>query len=389
MKKILALLVCCMLMIPAALSESAVEESAPLSYEELQIYLSALPAAALEEGAVNLVKDEDGRTVADTGLGQLTLKGETLDQEAVVLQADLSVHQACPRGLFMGDTLEMLLNTYPNDNAGLVGSYYDAALYITGEKPEIICGYLLRDGQRVTQVTHVIYHWQEDGQVIRCGVEYSLDQGTIVAIRVFGMEDVISEATALEEISDCAEIQEISEYSAYPQSEIGNKLTPFEREDLAFAGLDLLDMTYEDALRVLGDSPVDDWTKDSTGDYLRLRQWDGISLLFNYDAQKNFKSLNTVIINGDNIEGPRGVRPGDAMETVIYRFLHGQGGTVESGILLYGDGENPPYGVVAYSVETATITYTQVVDEKTFIWQMTFNNATGLMESMRFLVRSF
>lgn len=385
MKKLIALLLCLFLLLPSALA-AEVEESAPLSYEELQIYLAKLPGIALQN-AVSIGKDENGHAVADTDCGRLTLAGDALTAETVVTEADLSVHQAGPRGLYVGDTLEMLLNTYPNDNPDLGGTYYDAALYITGEKPEVICGYLLRDGQRVTQVTHVIYHWLDNGNVIRCGAEYTLDQGIIIGIRIFGMQDEIDENTALQEINDCTIIQENSEYKAYPQSIAGDELAPFEREDLYFSGLDLLELTMEDAIAVLGDTPVDDWMEDSDGDYLRLRQWDGISLLFDYDANKHFKGLDTVIISEENIEGPRGVRVGDAMETVIYRFLHDQGSVTESGILLYGDGENPPYGICAYSEETATITYTQTVNEKTFIWHMTFDNDTGLMTGMRFLVR--
>lgn len=385
MKKLIVLLLCLTLLAPAALAAD-VEESAPLSYEELQLYLATLPAIALQS-PVSCQMGDDGRVTANTDCGRLTIREEALTADSVVTEAVLSVHQEDPRGLYMGDTLNMVLDTYPNDNPDLDGTYDDAALYITGEKPEVVYGYLLRDGQRITQITHVIYHWLGSGNVIRCGVEYRLEQGTLIGIRVFGMQDEIDEATALREIDECATMQENNEYRAYPQSEAGSGLAPFEREDLYFSGLDLLGMTYEDAIAVLGDSPVDDWMEDSTGDYLRLRQWDEISLLFDYSAQKQFKGLNTVIITGESIEGPRGVRVGDAMETVLYRFLHDQGGTDETGILLYGDGQNPPYGVCAYSEETATLTYTQIANEKTFIWQMTFQNSTGLMTGMRFLIR--
>ena len=385
MKKLISLLLCLMLLVPAALAADR-EESAPLSYEELKIYLATLPAIALQN-PVTHQENEDGTVTASTDVGRLTIDTATLKESSVVSEAVLSVHQEGPRGLYLGDTLEMLLDTYPNDNPELGGTYFDAALYITGEKPEVVCGYLLRDGQRVTQVTHVIYHWQEDGSVIRCGAEYKLDQGCITGIRVFGMKDVIDEATAMQEIADCAEMQEINEYSAYPLSIAGDEVAPFVREDLYFSGLDLLELTYDEAIAVLGDSPVDDWTEDSTGDLMREKQWDGISLIFNYDAQKRFKNLDSLKINSDVIEGPRGVRVGDAMETVIYRFLHDQGGTNESGILLYGDGENPPYGICSYSEKTATLTYTQQANEKTIIWHMTFSNDTGLMTEMLFLIR--
>ena len=385
MKKILAVLLCCLLL-PAALAEPAYEESAPLSYEELQIYLSALPAEALKAGEIALEKTDKGDLIAHTAVGELTIADEALSENTAVLAAVLSPECACPRGLVIGDTLEMLLATYPNDNENLDGTYFDAALYITGEKPETICGFLLRSGQRVEQVVHTVYHWQEDG-VVRCGVEYTLDQGVITGIRVFGMDDLLDEATALERIADCAELQEMSGYFAFPTSEYGLDLTPFEREDLLLDGQDLVDMTVEGAVEAFGATPVDEWMEDTTGEYRRLRQWDGLTMVFAYDSQKAFLQLDSVIVNGENVEGPRGVRVGDSMISVINRFLHNEGGATENGILLYGDGENAPFGVVAYSENTATITYTQALDEQTVIWQMTFDNQTGLMQQMRFLLR--
>lgn len=385
MKKFLAVLLCCLLL-PAALAETAYEESAPLSYEELQIYLSALPAEALKAGEIAMEKGESGETIAHTALGDMTIADEELSESTAVLAASLFPEYACPRGLMIGDTLEMLLATYPNDNETLDGTYYDAALYITGEKPETIVGYLLRDGQRVTKVVHAVYHWQEEG-VVRCGVEYTLDQGVITGIRIFGMDDLLDEATALEGIADCAELQEMSGYFAYPTSEIGLDLPAFEREDLVLAGQDLMDLTVESAVEAFGATPVDEWLEDSTGEYRRLRQWDGLTLIFAYDSQKAFLRLDSVIINGESLEGPRGVRVGDTMLSVINRFLHNDGGSTENGILLYGDGENAPFGVVAYSENTATVTYTQVLEEKSVIWQMTFDNQTGLMQEMRFLLR--
>jgi len=384
MKKLISLLLALLLITGACLAEPMTEEAAYPTYEELEIYLSALRQRSLE-GSVEITKADNGDTLAIVSEGLLRIADETLDKNTAVLGAVLDPTAACPRGLMIGDSLSKLLSTYPNHNPDLAGNYNDAALYISGSKPEAVLGWVLRDGQRVTQVTHCIYHWVADG-VISCGVSYQIDNDMIVNIAVFGMDQRIDEAQALQEIADTAEIQEATHYFAYPKSEDGSQLAPFVREDLSFGGLDFLDLTPEMATAVLGSSPVDEWKQDSSGEYLRIRQWDGVSIYFDYDSSKQFKQVNSMLINGDTLEGPRGVRVGDSMESVMYRFSHGQGGTVDNGIALYGDGVNAPFGILAYGETTATINYALSPDGEALVhWQLTFIG--GELQEMRMLLR--
>jgi len=121
----------------------------------------------------------------------------------------------------------------------------------------------------------------------------------------------------------------------------------------------------------------------SNGQYVRLKQWDGISILFRYSENKQFIQVDTMMVNGDTLEGPRGVRVGDSMDSVMYRFRHSQGGSVDNGILLYGDGENSPYAILSYGATTASITYFQTpVEGRTIIWLLTF--VDGELRTMHF-----
>lgn len=385
MKKLISFVLAFLLFAGAGVAEPAVEESAPVTYEELEIYLSSLAESAVASGKVEMVPGTDGVNSAVFSGGTLLISDEQLSENSAVLGAVLSPGQADPRGLHLGDTLDELLAVYPNDNPDLYGTYYDAALYLAGEKPEATMGWILRDGQRVQQVVHCVYSWLPEG-VVRCGIRYQVDQESIVGIEIFGLDSLIEEAEALESISDIAQMQEIREYFAYPKDENGALLTPFEREDLSFAGIDFLDVTPDDAAQALGKAQVDEWTKDSNGENLRLQQWEGLSLLFVYDAGKNFLRVDTLTITDDTWEGPRGVRVGDVMDSVMNRFRHGEGGAAENGVILYGDGQNAPFGVLAYGDQTATITYSLALDEeKTVIWHLTFADAQ--LQSMRMLLR--
>ena len=389
MKKMLAMLLALLMLCCAAHAEPpiypAAEESATLSYEEIQIYLAGAAQAARADGDLGIVQSENGPVVAVFAGGSMEISDPSFTEDTAVLRFDLAPGQKDLRGLRQGDSLEQLLPLYPNHNPDLFGSYYDAALYVDGEKPEASAGYLLRDGQRVTEAVYTVFHWAPQG-VIRCGVRYTLDQGMITGITVFGMDDVLPEAEALERIQEIRDMMEISDYFAYPQSADGLSLSPFQREDLTFSGLDFLDLTAESALAALGSADSDQWTEDSTGEWLRIMQWNGVSLLLLYDAGRQFLRPDSLTVTADVLEGPRGVRVGDLLDSVIFRFRHGEGGVTDGGMALYGQDGTAPYGLLAYDAEGAALTYALALDEDTSVlWHLSFADAR--LESMRLLLR--
>ena len=128
MKKLMALFLMIMLLLSGAVAESMVEESANLTYEELEIYLAQLGKAALESKETVVSTSEEGLAEATFPGGVLGISDEVLKETTVVLSAVLNQDQPCPRGLKIGDSVEALLAAYPNDNASLAGTYYDAAL---------------------------------------------------------------------------------------------------------------------------------------------------------------------------------------------------------------------------------------------------------------------
>jgi len=207
-----------------------------------------------------------------------------------------------------------------------------------------------------------------------------------------GSEGLMEEAEALESIQEFSDMQEISEYFAYPWSAWdGERLAPFTREDLSLLAnaqlsLDFLDLDADTVTNAFGPAPVDEWTEDSDGTFLRLMQWDGLSLLLHYDSGKQFLAVDSLTVNVDVLDGPRGVRVGDTLESVIYRFRHGETFTDNSTLALYGDGQELPYGMLNYSPESTEVTYAfSLEDGRSVIWHMTF--AVGEMQSMTLALR--
>lgn len=385
MKKLIALLTALLLVLPALAEPVPAEQSVELTYEELEMYLAAVGRQALGDPDARVEADENGASFCEFSGGRLEIADEQLSESTALLGFVLRENQPDPRGLVIGDFLSDLLELYPNDNPDLFGTRYDAALYVTGEKPEVSVGYLLRDGQRVETVVYGVYHWLPDGVCV-CGLEYALDQGVITGIRVFGMASLAEEADALAEIAAVGDMQEIHEYFAYPQSADGSVLSPFGREDLSFSGVDFLDLTSETALEKFGPANTDEWAVDSTGEYLRTMTWDGVSLMLVYDGQKDFLRIDSLVITDDALEGPRGARVGDWMDTVIFRFRHSEGGLNDAGVVLYGDGENPPTGVLSYAPGSASLLYSfRMEDGRTVLFNVNFED--DLLESMRLLLR--
>lgn len=389
MKKLVSLLLALSLLLTAgaALAENVPqEENAAPTREEIEMYLDSFRDAALAESeAMNIYQNETLGIIAETPEVSLIIADEELRATTAILGVIiLNEDQPCPRGIMIGDSLEDVLSIYPNDNPTLLGSYYDAALFLAGEKPEVSVGYVLRDGQRVTDVIYGVYSWTADGVVIS-SICYTLDQGVVTEMDVTSGIITITEEEALADIDDMIAMQEVTEYFAYPQSADGTTLAPFEREDLNFSGLDILSLTMEQAIQVLGDPYVDDWMTDSTGEYLRTRQWEDVSIVFVYDVNRQFLRVDSMTISGESVDGPRGVRVGDMMETVINRFNHGFG-SLEAGIALYGDGTTAPYGVISYGEETTAITYACALDDAQVVyWHLTF--VEGELQEMRFLLR--
>ena len=392
MKKLFCLAIALlMLLSSAALAEPVpVDENAALTREEIEIYLDSLCLAAMEDAGMEITNYDDGSSFVVFSGAVLQISDEELTETTVGLNAYLNEEQADPRGLYIGSSLDEVLGAYPNDNPALGGSYYDAVLFITGEKPEMSAGFLLREGQRVETVVYTVYSWQPDGVAIS-NVVYSLDNGFVSAIQVRASE-LMEEAEALESIQEIADMQEISEYFAYPVSmDNGEALAPFEREDLAITQLgqrvsDFLDLNAEDMIAALGNPSVDEWTEDSDGSFLRLMQWDGVSLLLKYDAQRKFTAVDSLTINDTILEGPRGVRVGDLLDSVIFRFRHAEVFGTEDAVSLYGDGQTLPYGVLSYTPESAEATYAfSMEDGRSVVWHMTF--VIGELQSMTLMLR--
>ena len=404
MKKLLSLLLASMMLFScAALAEGAPE---PLGRTEVDQYLAEIGKLVAAMPDVETTDNGDGTACVDFPGGSLIIEGSEMTADAHVVNARVDGWDLPGlRGVGVGATMADLLAAYPNDNAYLSGNRYEATLYISGEKPQVSLGYLLRDGQRVYAVAHETFFWEGDIPTV-CNAAYELEDGAVLYFVVDAAFWDMDAEEADGSVAEYSRIQETNEYFAYPSSEDGSVIAPLEREDLSFrtlialayenASFDFIDLNYNPRLEQFGDPydemidvfgmpQVDEWNEDSTGEQLRTLQWDGVSLVLVYDAQKKYERVDSLTINKDVAEGPRGVRIGDLLDSVLFRFRHVEEVVDDSRVLLYGNGQEPPYGVLTYGPDSAELSYALALEDAKVYWHLSFTD--GRLQSMSMLLR--
>lgn len=327
-----------------------------LTDEEMDAWSRGFLLELLASGNTGTSLTENGYETR-TGNITLYLGSADISTDTPVLGAVIDTvtddSRQCPRGIMPSNSLEALLGVYPNDNPSLAGTREQAVLYVYGSLPGTVsAGTILRDGQLVTVVEHWLYLPGTDG-IAKAGMIYSLENNTVIAVRMYRSDTLLTPAEAQAELAQLALVQEKDEYFAYgPQSTV-----PLEREDFTFGGIDFFDAAPENAISVLGKCTSDNTLEDSTGERLRIMEWTDLQITFLYSAAGDYLYADILTVNGRSADGPRGLRTGDSLDTVLSRFPQGEKSQEGDRALLYGDGVTPPYGLAEYGGGYATVHY--------------------------------
>ena len=341
-KKMLVWMVALMLLaLPAAWAETV----APLTVEELNGWTSDLVDRAIAEG-LSVTQGEAGCEAAGTGY-TLYLSSGDLSADSALTGAVLTVQSieveglTGPRSTYVGQPVSEVLALYPNDNPHLSGTMASAVLYIGGQFPTpVATGLVTRQGQDITLIEHGLYYLAGDG-VAFSGVQYTVARGAVTAIRYFTAPGVITLGEANDALLRLSSLQEQTEYFAYDTE----NPTPLAAEDLSIGGLYFFDLTPQAAIAALGEPSHEESVADTNGDTISTMQWDGVEIVFVYDAAGKLLRADHISATG-SLEGPRGIRAGNAMAIVLSRFEHGDAGVPVDSALLYGDAnsQEAPYG---------------------------------------------
>lgn len=382
MKKCVALFLALMMVL--SLTTAVAESDADaLDYDELMDWAEGFKTRALAAGAPlndpteEAAYTEDGYAfVYDFATLYMDRPEMTADS---VLQAVVvySPEEQGPRGTGVDQLSSEVLNAFYNENDDLQGDSSFAALYVSDTMPAgALWGWVQRDGQRIETIQYAVHEQLSSGGdgYTDCGLVYTLSDNLVAAIRAYGLNETISADEVRSNLDAVQEVSEKTEYAQVPTSINGSELEMFDRDDLIFSGLDFLSLTPEEAVARLGAAQEDDWMEDE-GAYLRSMEFASCTMTFSYDAQKQNPTLEMLSIDMDGLEGPRCVRIGDTLSSVISRFRNGEGDyDGVSREVLYGDGENAPYGLAEYGDDaTAGLWYAaKLEDGRTVVLSMSF-----------------
>lgn len=349
-----ALMLC--LVVPGSFAQ---ESPQPLSLDELNAFTESLLARAIQD-KLTVTRGEEGFMAEGTGY-TLYLTSEDLSPDSVLTGAELqmaSLHTdglTGPRGIGVTSSLQELMSAYPNDNPELSGTMAAATLYLRGQLPgEVAMGQVIRDGQVLQLVEHSLLLPSDGGQLLM-GLQYLLEMSSVTAVRYFGGGEPMSLEEAGLLTAQASALQEESGYFAY-DTENPSEL---QREDLSIQGLDFLDLTPDAATAAFGEVVHEERVKDSNGEEIRVMQFDGVEAVFIYDAADQLLGAERVTVTLEGIEGPRGLRIGDSLQSVWRRFKHEEAELPLSSGGLYGDavGQVPPYGRLDVSQGSSQLYY--------------------------------
>ncbi len=344
-----------------SLSVSAQEAPQPLALNEIEQFNQHLLDRAMEDKLEPFASE--GAYLARGDGYELLLSSQDLSADSVVLSAALlfggneQKPLEGPRGIRPEMKAEDLLALFPSDNPYLAGNGDSAVLYIAGELPAAVyAGFVLRQGQSLTLAEYDVYYQAQEG-VSRAGIQFTLEQGAISAVRSFFSEKSMSQEEARLALEHLRGLQEETAYIAYGDGSD----TQLTREDLVLAGLDFVDLTSDMAKAAMGGPGNEETVLNSGGGSLVTLQWPGVEAVFKLEGEA--ERAERLTVREGVLEGPRGLRVGDSLAQVISRFEHGEDLPAEGGAL-YGDaaGQEPPFGVMVAGPEGVMLYYAVKTD---------------------------
>ena len=261
-----------------------------------------------------------------------------------------------PRGIRLDAPVEMLLNAYGWQNPSLAGDESFAALYVLDQMPQNAYWAWAQRGAEVQSVQCAIHAACGEDAYTDTGIRYTVANGLVTGIQVYGLDGTIPGA---EVESNLKTVQELSRQStAILGVTQRNEQAPFAQGDLQFSHIDFLTLTDAGATRAFGEPVGETWAQDDAQTWLHSVEFEGVSVVFSCDANKQNPRLDTIAVSDASYAGPRGVSVGMSLEDVTALFCaDGSGKTRGTQALLYGDGETPPFGTLERSGSAATLRY--------------------------------
>lgn len=367
-KRLICLVMTLFLLLGAAFA-LAENEAGALTWEELETWALSYKTRAMQSVPLNdpteaAAWSEDGYAFIYE-FATLYMDRPEMTEEAVLRGVVITdAEEIAPRGTRIDNLSGEVLAAYYNENPDLDGDSSFAALYLSDLMPDgAAWGWVQRDGQRLMTIQYAVHEQLATGGegYTDAGLIYTIQDNLVVAIRAYGLDSRMSAADVGETIAEVAQVAAATGYAQVPVSYVGTDLDPFDRDDLIFSGMDFLSIDPDEAEAVFGAAREDHWMEDEDS-YLRTMEFASCTMTFVYNARKQDPRLEIMTIDMDGMEGPRAVRIGDTLSSVLCRFRYGEGewdGMIE---MLYGAKDQAPYGMAEYGDDASASLYYAMKD---------------------------
>ncbi|MBR6028186.1 MAG: hypothetical protein IKP40_03780 [Clostridia bacterium] len=261
----------------------------------------------------------------------------------------LDVEMAGPRQVDPSASAWEALSLFRNDNPMLVGSRDGAVLYQQELEGGFLWGYLQRDGQRAGLIQYAVHERLADG-ITDAGLLLTLQENGVAAIRVYGLQNRITEADLDATRLFVEEQAEQEDYERVPSSLDGDTVTRFDETDLSFAGFHFSSASPEGAIAVFGQPLADETLQEEDGGALRTLRFEDCELVFALSPDGS-AAPQLFSCDASELEGPRAIRIGDQLTTVMARFAT----ETASGGTLYGSPAQDAYGAVEFGEDASAV----------------------------------
>ncbi len=367
MKRVCLLVLLAVLLLCALPAQA--DEAGVLTETELGKWLNGLLLSTAGVEPMNAPVGEEALTedgyafIYDTATfyyNKPTLDAQSVLNAIAVTDENLSM----PRGVNLGVPQDALMEAYGWMNMDLVGDGSFATLYVLNHLPQGAYWALAqRNGSELQSVQCAIHAYAGEDRYTDAGILYTVMEGAVTGIRVYGLNTYVTRAEVENNLQAVGGVIEVD--TAQTQGvTLVSAAQAFGQSDMEFGGIAFFTLTDADAAAVFGQPVSESWAQDDTGAWLHMITYNSTSLVFTTDANKQNAQLETLAVTDASMSGPRGLVTGMGLSDVMALYRSdGTGETLDAAALLYGDGQNAPYGTLEQSGNDATLRYTAVITD--------------------------
>lgn len=326
MRRILIGIICLCLLMGAF----AHAQAGALSAAEMTTWLDSLWARLQNEVVQNDPETSFDETAAaqwmyiyDFAIADLYEKMEEADENPIAEVELLTDGAACPRGITVGMPLDAVLAAYPNENPDLSGTTSYAALYTVEDGGTYGWGWIMRQNQLVSAVEYAVSVPVQgmDGYRQVYTLLYIIDKDMVSSIRAGGFDALVTTEESQASLQSMKELMTDDSYLPTVMADAAD----LSADTLTVASLPFLTTSVDALVAALG-APLD----DSINDRQTVRTVTYEDILIEAMGGVDAWKLEAVLVTGDTVEGPGGIRVGDTMAFVLERL--GPGDT-EDGLM--------------------------------------------------------